>query len=44
MTIITISESVRRELEAAEISPGILDNCLNSKFLSVKYDADAGSV
>ena len=40
MTIITISESVRHQLEVAEISPSIFDNCLNSKFMIVRYDED----
>ena len=40
MPIVTVDELVRQQLIAANISPGIMDNCFNSKFLSVAYDGD----
>lgn len=40
MVVVTISESVRHQLEVAGISPSIFDNCLNSKFMIARYDGD----
>lgn len=40
MATITINESVRRQLAAAKISPGIMNDCLNSKFMVARYDGD----
>ena len=40
MVIITVDEEVRRQLVSANISKGMLDTCLNSKFLTVRYDGD----
>ena len=40
MVTITINESVRQQLTAAKISPGIMNDCLNSKFMVAIYDGD----
>lgn len=40
MAVIAVNESVRRQLEAAKISPGIMNDCLNSKFMIARYDGD----
>ena len=40
MTTITMNESVRRQLAAAKISPSIMNDCLNSKFMVARYDGD----